>query len=176
MAVKHTVGGLKEILEHPVALGLRERFGGRLRPAEERVGSRAGGVFLDLFHHRRDQVEGLMYRWKLAQELHHAVIILECVKARPRQLVFAGKQVLIDRLVHVPDEAEIDLGHQRDREKKLRVGTGGSVRRMARHRISLSSSSSFKSASAKSSWAERAAVAEVPGFLSSKGLCGFTES
>ena len=54
---------------------------------------------------------------------------------------------------------------------KLRTGGGGSVPLIASHRISFSSSSSIRSASSKSSLAERAAVAELPRIRSCRAGC-----
>ena len=60
------------------------------------------------------------------------------------------------------------------RPNMLRTGGGGSVPRMARHRISFNSSSSFRSALLKSSRAERAAVDEFAGLRSSSEMRGFS--
>src|SRR5690348_15463521 len=91
------------------------------------------------------------------EDLHHAVVVLQCVHSRPGQPIFSGHQVLVKGLVHVPKKADVDMWHQR--AKKLRTGAGGSVPRIARQRISFSSSSSARSASERSILAERAAAA-----------------
>jgi hypothetical protein len=84
------------------------RLEGRL---EKRILGIARGVLRHLRHHRRDQVERLPDFRKLLQNPRHAVVVLEGVHARPRQLVLAGDQVLVEGLVHVPEEAQIDARH-----------------------------------------------------------------
>src|SRR4029453_1963314 len=90
----------------------------------------------------------------------------------PWQLVLAGHQVLVERLGHVPDEADVDVGHQR--EKILLTGAGGSVHRNARHKISFIRSSSTRSASARSRLALFTAPTAFCGFRSSNGTRGFS--
>ena len=50
---------------------------------------------------------------ELVQQLHHAVIILERVQPHPRQAVFSGDQVLIERLMLMPEHNYAQDGHQR---------------------------------------------------------------
>jgi hypothetical protein len=88
-----------------------ERFGGLQRRNQVRVMGFAAGVLVHLRHHGRHQVEGLSHIGEFAQDLDHAVVILEGVQTGPWQLVLAGGEILIERLVHVPEEAEINARH-----------------------------------------------------------------
>jgi len=86
----------------------KRRSAAELAPAERRFAKgilrRSGHVVLDLRNERRHQVEGLVDVRELVQQLHHAVIILERVQARPGQAVLGGHQVLVVGLVHVPEK------------------------------------------------------------------------
>jgi hypothetical protein len=44
------------------------------------------------------------HRRKLPQEGDHAVVVLERVEPDPRQDVLAGDQILVVRLMHVPED------------------------------------------------------------------------
>ena len=80
---------------------IRRRLRGHL--AETDPGG-SGDIILYLRDQRRNQIEGLMDIGKFVQQLHHAVIILQGVEAHPGQAVLAGDQVLVKRLVLVPQE------------------------------------------------------------------------
>ena len=69
---------------------------------------RAGNIVLKLRDQGRHQVKRLVQPRKFIQQFHHAVIILERVQTHPGQAVFATDQVLVIRLVHVPEEQEMD--------------------------------------------------------------------
>ena len=68
----------------------------------KRVARFSRGIFSHLLHHGGHQVKRLVHFRKLLEDAHHAVVVLERVQARPGQIVFAGDQVLIKGLVHVP--------------------------------------------------------------------------
>src|SRR5215467_15853974 len=108
---------------------------------------------------------------KFVQNLDHAVIVFKSMEAGPRETVFTGYQVLVEGLVLVPNETKMDAGHYLP--NRLRTGGGGLVPLMASQRISFISSSSFRSASLKSSRADRAAVGEFWGLRSSSEIRGF---
>ncbi len=93
---------LKQIAPHEAALRFRQTFDGHDGDIEKRIGRRAGGVFFDLRDHRRHQVEGLAHMGKFFQDLHHSRVIFQRMQPGPRQLIFAGPQILVERLVHVP--------------------------------------------------------------------------
>ena len=65
-----------------------------------------GNVVLQLDDQRGHQVERLVHAGKFLQQFHHAVIIFERVQAHPGQTVLARNQVLVIRLVHVPEKQE----------------------------------------------------------------------
>ena len=54
---------------------------------------------------RRHQIRRSAH-WEILEDLDHAVVILEGVHARPGQLIFPGYQIFIERLMHVPEDAE----------------------------------------------------------------------
>ena len=63
----------------------------------------------ELDEKRRNQVERDLDRGMLPQDRHHAPVVFDGVHPDPRQHVLAGEQVLIERLVHVPQDR--DAGH-----------------------------------------------------------------
>src|ERR1700722_189739 len=176
--------GLKEIAQDEFTLRLAQILRRLYGTLQKWIGRRARCVLLILHDHRRYQVEGLVHGGKILQHFHHSVVILQRVKARPRQAIFTEHQVLIQRLVHVPNKAEVSarqiiLRYRLNRLRiylanMLRMGGGASVPRMARHRMSFNSSSSFKSSFVKSIRADRAAVAELAGLRSSSEMRGFS--
>ena len=112
VAVDHALRiGVEGMLQQEGALRVGQVLGRLEGRLEERVHGLARGVLRHLRHHRRHQVEGLPDFRKLLQNPRHAVVILEGVHARPRQLVLAGSQVLVEGLVHVPQKAQMNAGH-----------------------------------------------------------------
>src|ERR1039457_6943763 len=99
------------LLQQEILVRLGQRFGGLQRDHQVGVVGLAAGVLVHLRHHGGHQVEGLAHVGKLAQNLDHAVVVFEGVQAGPRQLVLAGREVFVERLMHVPKEAKIDAGH-----------------------------------------------------------------
>src|SRR5262249_38918755 len=116
-------------------------------------------VILDLRQHGGDEVESLLDFGKVFQDSHHARVVLKRVQTGPGELIFAGPQILVERLVHVPEETERSHGSA----KKHLTGRGGEVPLIPSHRMSFSSSSSMRSAAVKSRRADRAAVAVFAG-------------
>ena len=53
-----------------------------------------------------------MHVRKLLEDLDHAVVVLEGVHTRPGQFILAGYEVFVERLMHVPEEAEMDSRHE----------------------------------------------------------------
>ena len=103
--------GVERMLQQETLFRLGERFGGLQRQLQKWIAGLAAGVLVHLRHHGGHQVESLAHVGEFSQDLDHAVVVFERVHARPGQLVLARDQVLIERLVHVPEEAEIDLRH-----------------------------------------------------------------
>ena len=52
-----------------------------------------------------------MNAWELVQQFDHAVIVFECMHPYPREAIFAGDQVLVEGLVHVPEEDQTNRRH-----------------------------------------------------------------
>ena len=78
---------------------------------EKRILRRSRNVILNLRDQRGHQIEVLVNIGKLVQQLHHPVIILERVQPRPRQTVFARHQILVKRLVLMPEKNQPQSGH-----------------------------------------------------------------
>jgi len=81
------------------------------RNFEKRILRRPRHIILNLRDERRHQIEVLVDVGKLIQQLHHAVVILERVQAHPRQAIFTGHQILVERLVLVPEKNQTQGGH-----------------------------------------------------------------
>lgn len=83
----------------------------RKRNLEPRFPKLAAGVLLDLCGKGRDEIECCMDAGKLAKDFHHAPVVFEGVKARPGKQVLAGGGIAVLRLVHMPENDEIDAAH-----------------------------------------------------------------
>ena len=112
IAVDHAAGiGHEEIAQDEGAFFVGEGFGGFQGDVEERVIGLAARVLFHLHHHGGHQVEGLLDLREFLEDFDHAVVVFEGVHAGPREAVFARGQVLVEGLVHVPEEAEVDSRH-----------------------------------------------------------------
>ena len=112
IAIDHALRvGIEGMAEQECAIGVAQLLGGFESELKERIDGVAGSVLGHLRHHGRHQVEGLTDLGKLLQHLHHAVVVLQRVHACPGEFVLAGNQVLIEGLVHVPQEAQVYLRH-----------------------------------------------------------------
>ena len=97
---------VEEVRPHELDLVSRQ-IGRRLHAQLERPIARAVlGERFQLHEERRHQVERDLDRRELAQDRRHAEIIFEGMQADPRQDVLAGDQVLVERLVHVPQQGD----------------------------------------------------------------------
>ena len=103
--------GLKQILQGKAPLLLRQILCRLGRDAEKRILRRARRVILDLHHERGHEIEVLVDVGELVQQLHHAVIIFECVQADPREAILARNQVLVVRLMLVPENDDAQCRH-----------------------------------------------------------------
>jgi len=102
--------GVEEVLEDEIDIEVVQ-FGGRLETqVEEPVARLVGGERFELHQQRRHQIEGHLDAGKLAQQRHHAVVVLQRVQADPRQDVLPRDEVFVVRLVHVPQQGY--LGHK----------------------------------------------------------------
>ena len=61
---------------------------------------------LDLDEQRWTEIERHPDLRELLEDCHHAAVVLQRVHAHPRQDVLAGREVLVERLVHVPQQGE----------------------------------------------------------------------
>ena len=73
------------------------------------------GIFLELQAERRHHVERRVKPREFLKNLDHAPVILERVQSRPWQNVAASLGIAILRLVHVPQNNEINLVHRAHR-------------------------------------------------------------
>ena len=86
-------------------------FAGLAATSQKRILRRSRHIILNLHHQRRHQIEVLMNVRKLVQQLHHAVIVFERVQPHPGQAIFAGDQILVERLVLVPEKDDAQGRH-----------------------------------------------------------------
>jgi hypothetical protein len=71
----------------------------------------SGHVILDLSDQRRHQIEGLMDVGEFVQQLDHAVVVFERMQAHPGQAVLSGDQILVERLMLMPQDNDAQNGH-----------------------------------------------------------------
>ena len=101
---------VKEVLDDERGV-LRGQLGGRLHPELQiPIPGAVGREGLELHEQRRHQVERHPDRRKLAQQRDHPEVVLERMQPHPRQDVLAGHEILVVRLMHVPEEG--DPGHR----------------------------------------------------------------
>src|ERR1700757_3102620 len=110
-AVKEVIVELKSTDEGLALLFRGERTGVSKRNLEPRFPELAAGVLLDLRGERRNKIEGRVNSGKLAKNSYHSPVIFEGVQARPGKQVLASGGIAILRLVHVPENDEIDAAH-----------------------------------------------------------------
>src|SRR6202790_3918998 len=89
-----------------------KRFGLLKSEREPGIIEIAAGVLLELHAERRDDVEGGMEIGGIPQEFDHAPVIFERMKAGPRKHVARGFGIAILRLVHVPQNDQVDTVHE----------------------------------------------------------------
>src|SRR5579864_606907 len=78
---------------------------------QKRILRASGDVVLDLRDQRRYQVEVLMNLREFVQQFDHSVVVLQCMQPHPGQTVFPRYQVLVKRLVLVPEKNYAQHGH-----------------------------------------------------------------
>ena len=120
-AARQQFGVTRVDVDHPLALRVEEVFddeldvvlveidGGLQAQFERPIPGAIAGKGFELDQQRRHQIERHPDVGKLAQDRHHAVIVLQRVKAHPRQDVLPRHEVFVVRLVHVPQDG--DTGH-----------------------------------------------------------------
>jgi hypothetical protein len=97
---------VKEVLEDEIDVAVIEFRRGLHAQLEITVLCASLGERLQLHQQRRHEIEGHPDARELAQERHHAVVVLQRMQPDPRQDVLAGDEVLVIRLVHVPHEGD----------------------------------------------------------------------
>ncbi len=98
--------GVEEVLDAEAAFLLRQPVR-RFQPdLQMPVAGLLARERLELHEHRRHQVEGDADVRELAQQRDHAPVVLEGMQPDPGQYVLARRQVLIQRLVHVPQQRD----------------------------------------------------------------------
>jgi hypothetical protein len=132
-AARQQLGVSRVDVDHPLALRVEEVFddelgvvlveiGGRLQAQlEGPIPGAIAGKGFELDEQRRHQIERHPDVGKLAQNRHHAVIVLQRVETHPRQDVLAGHEVFVVRLVHVPQDG--DTGHNQLSSLKSELST-----------------------------------------------------
>ena len=102
-------------LTHPaedeVALFGREITRSALAQVEEEIDRLLLAVVLDLGQQRWNEVEGRPHVGVAVEQRRHLVIVLGRAQPHPRQEVSAREVVLVVRLVHVPDEGNVEWLH-----------------------------------------------------------------
>ena len=109
-------------IDHPLPLGVKEvlddeggvfrgQLSGRLHADFQiAIPGAVRGKGLELDEQRGHEVERHPDRRELAQQRHHAEVVLEGMQPHPWQDVLAGDEILVVRLMHVPEKGH--LGHR----------------------------------------------------------------
>ena len=95
---------VEEVLDRKRALVLGECLRGLQPDFEVAISSLRARERLELHEHRRHEVEGDLHGRELPKERHHPVIVLQPMETDPRQDVLSGHQILVERLMHVPED------------------------------------------------------------------------
>ena len=97
---------MKPVRDEKRALGLVQRVRGFQTDKEMTIPRLPVRERLDLDQQRRHQVEGDADARELAEQRHHAPVVLDGVQTHPREDVLAGREVLVIGLMHVPEQGE----------------------------------------------------------------------
>jgi len=103
----------EEVFENIPPVRLIERVDRFARQPERVVLGHARGVFLYLNNQRGDQVNRGADLRKLPQHQQHADVILNRVQPHPRQHVSPPHEVLIERLMLMPEKRQMNRCHGR---------------------------------------------------------------
>ncbi|MNY00119.1 hypothetical protein D3C86_1326020 [compost metagenome] len=79
------------------------------RQLERAIDGAVVTVVDQLLQQGRHEVEGLVQRRELLQELRHVEVVLDGMQAHPRHEVLARQAVLVEGLMHVPDDGNAEL-------------------------------------------------------------------
>ena len=111
---------LKQILQREAALVERQLLRRLGRHGKKWILRRPRDIVLNLHHQRRHQVEILVNVGKLVQQFDHAVVVFERVQPRPRQTIFACDQILVERLVLMPEQNDAQSRHGWSSQSSMR--------------------------------------------------------
>ncbi len=104
--------GVEEVLDAEGTLVLRQRIR-RLQPElQVSIVRFIAGKGFELHEQRRHQVERDPHLRKLAHQRDHAPVVLDAMQPHPREDVLARDQVLVEGLMHVPEDC--NAGHNAD--------------------------------------------------------------
>src|SRR6185503_18443297 len=95
---------MKEVRDGERALILSQRVCPLESDLEVAIARLITGKRFELHQHRRHEVERQAHRGELTEQRHHAPVVLQPVQPHPRQDVLPGQQVLVQRLMHVPQQ------------------------------------------------------------------------
>src|SRR5712672_2060980 len=90
-----------------------EFVGGLKRQREPRLIEFIAGIFFKLYAQCWNHVERGVKVGRFAQHLHHTPVVFQSVQSRPRQNILSGFRIAILRLVHVPQDHQVDAIHRR---------------------------------------------------------------
>ena len=108
---------LKRALEYFRLLLRRQRLRRRKCRVKPRLLESPAGIILNLRRERRHHVERRMHAGEFLHDLHHSPVILQRVQARPRQHVAPRRRVAVLRLMHVPDQNDVNGPHRHTSRK-----------------------------------------------------------
>ena len=74
----------EKIFQNQVPLAISQSFGRFDGAFKKRIARLPRRILGDLHHHRWHKIERLTDAWKFLEQPHHAVVIFERVKPRPR--------------------------------------------------------------------------------------------
>ena len=104
---------LKEILQSCSPLRRTKITCGSCSKRQERIVSSPRYIVFNLGDQRRNDIESLVDLGELVQQLDHPVVIFQSVKPYPGKAVFSGDQILVKRLMLVPEYDNTQDGHER---------------------------------------------------------------
>ncbi len=106
--------GLEAAAQHQVAVGRVEavQVGMRKQP-QERIAKPSGGelvrVILELVEQHRGEIDHRAHLGVILQVRSHVAVILDRMQVHPGLGIFAGGVIAVIRLVHVPQQDQIQL-------------------------------------------------------------------
>ena len=87
------------------------QFRGVERQREPRLVEISAGIFFELRPSARHHIEGGVELRKFVHHVHHAPVIFQSMQARPREHVAAAVRIAVLRLMHVPQDNQMNRLH-----------------------------------------------------------------